>query len=433
MRLLFAALLLLGLLGCVGNVTNSYEPVVGADAEIGSWVRDSIVIKKFLGRHPAAELSAAVLNSARFSNDQKELFLEACNKKWKEDFDYLVVSSKSGEEELTLWMLPDTKKTDCFAWSGLSPKTSEPQLVISGVAVSDLKDRSAKLVWKTNISSGSMVRYSADKSLSQTAEGAIDTENHSVTLTGLKPETRYFFQVVSKTEVQEVAFVQNSFITAERLPSEFDSTPFEITDVSVSNVSSNAATVSWKTSLPAVSTLYYGSNHDSLTETIQEETAATSHSVTLEDLEPVAPYFLKIKAVFEERETETPFSSFITEKPVDFSGIPSYFYWRVGSGEKLLGIDYGIRIDNQFFEGIIPMRFELLNDKKESLCSETIQHRSPKSPAQIVSYKFSPISPCYAFALQKKTYSYSLEIDYENSIPESDERNNTLKSSETRR
>jgi len=67
----------------------------------------------------------------------------------------------------------------------------------SGPEVQSVSDTQAIITWTTNAPSSSTVRYGPSwLSLNQTAEGAWGT-NHSVTITGLKPNTRYFFRAES--------------------------------------------------------------------------------------------------------------------------------------------------------------------------------------------------------------------------------------------
>ena len=70
--------------------------------------------------------------------------------------------------------------------------------VISGVSVGDVSTSTATIIWTTSTSTTGLVRYgtSAGALLSSASDAATST-GHSVTLTGLSPDTEHFFRVES--------------------------------------------------------------------------------------------------------------------------------------------------------------------------------------------------------------------------------------------
>ena len=105
------------LLGCTtAGVGTPAKPLPGFSGGVSpqdrQWIQGSLAVKRFLEKNPDAVLDIQQINSADFSSAQKKIFLEKCEKKWK-DSDYFLVSSESGTQKFWAWLLP-TQKTDCF-------------------------------------------------------------------------------------------------------------------------------------------------------------------------------------------------------------------------------------------------------------------------------------------------------------------------------
>ena len=70
-------------------------------------------------------------------------------------------------------------------------------VITSGPTVTSLSGTTAKIEWQTDELSSSEVQYGTTGSYGGDASGAGSTKNHSVTLTGLTPETTYHYMVLS--------------------------------------------------------------------------------------------------------------------------------------------------------------------------------------------------------------------------------------------
>jgi len=68
---------------------------------------------------------------------------------------------------------------------------------ISNVLVQDITSTSATITWTTNTSSDSRVNYGTITALGQYKSDSNNVTNHSVPLTGLNPDTKYYFEVES--------------------------------------------------------------------------------------------------------------------------------------------------------------------------------------------------------------------------------------------
>jgi hypothetical protein len=72
------------------------------------------------------------------------------------------------------------------------------QGITNGPIIETIGPNNATIAWTTNTQSSSIVRYGTDpNSLTQTAQGSWSASGHRVTLNNLRPNTRYFFEVIS--------------------------------------------------------------------------------------------------------------------------------------------------------------------------------------------------------------------------------------------
>jgi len=70
--------------------------------------------------------------------------------------------------------------------------------VISDIGITTISQTTAKIGWKTDESSTSFVEYGESSSYGKVAGSGDYTSTHSVSLTDLKPDTKYHFKVVSE-------------------------------------------------------------------------------------------------------------------------------------------------------------------------------------------------------------------------------------------
>ena len=87
----------------------------------------------------------------------------------------------------------------------LAPPDTTPPL-ISGVTISNITDLSATVMWKTDTPASSQVKYGTSAAYGLTTPlKEQSATNHSVTLTGLEPDTTYHFKVASEDTSGNVA------------------------------------------------------------------------------------------------------------------------------------------------------------------------------------------------------------------------------------
>ena len=211
---------------------------------------------------------------------------------------------------------PDLVVEHSVAISGLLPLTEYHYRVISAdgsgnraqsldqTFTTDALDTTAPVISDVRATPGSrscVITWTTDelatsKVLIMSPEGIPAVENsvlvieHSVTVTGLTPNTTYTYGVISAdgagNERQEVGF---EFTTKMA-----DTSPPVITEIAV-EVGSNSAVITWLTNEPATSEVRYGlTTAYELSAT--DDTLVTDHRVTLIGLDPSTTYYFMVRS-----------------------------------------------------------------------------------------------------------------------------------------
>jgi len=95
-----------------------------------------------------------------------------------------------------------------------TPDTTPP--VIKNISASSDTETSAVITWTTNEPSNSQVEYGKTTEYGLTATSDELTTTHSITLSGLEPNTAYYYQVKSKDEAgNEALSTDNIFVTRQ--------------------------------------------------------------------------------------------------------------------------------------------------------------------------------------------------------------------------
>lgn len=156
---------------------------------------------------------------------------------------------------------------------------SQPKLTIQAYAMN--------AIWSTNRVASSFVEFGKTITLGET-NGQVDSvTDHSVNVTGLSAGTKYYYRV--KYIDPDGNIGTSDIDTFETLP------PPTISDVSITDVGLNSATISWTTNTSAKCTLKYGKG--SYTSTIEEGAGSTSHVQKIAGLESNTTYNFQIDAI----------------------------------------------------------------------------------------------------------------------------------------
>jgi len=179
----------------------------------------------------------------------------------------------------------DSLGRDSEKSSALSVTTSVQEVVISFVMASSITENSAVISWETDQSVACSVNYDKDTSLDQTKTETQAKTTHSITLTGLDSNTRYYYQISCGTvESNRQSF--NTLAGAAEL---------EISNVQVSQVTSSSARITWETNKPADTEVLY-STDDSFNLRKSGTGDVMNHVVDLDSLDAETTYYFKAKS-----------------------------------------------------------------------------------------------------------------------------------------
>ncbi len=162
---------------------------------------------------------------------------------------------------------------------------------INSVQATNIFDAGATIVWQTDELAKRQVEYGVTPAYGQWTAYETDLQtNHSVTLTGLTPQTTYHYRVWSWDASNNGAVSADfTFTTTAR-----DTVTPVIGNVDTSNVSPSGATISWNTNEPADSQVEYGLTASYGSLTALDPTLVTNHSVALAQLTPNATYHYRV-------------------------------------------------------------------------------------------------------------------------------------------
>ncbi|MEW5907632.1 MAG: fibronectin type III domain-containing protein [Patescibacteria group bacterium] len=189
--------------------------------------------------------------------------------------------------------------------NGQGGSDSTAPLITSGPTVTETKSTWASIVWTTDEISNSVVEYGLTTSYGLTSTVNTMVTSHSVTLTGLTPNTTYYFRVKS-TDIASntVTSSGSSFVTTQG--------PI-ISSVTAESVTDNTASIVWNTTTDSSSWVYY-STSASFTSSSTEGTntlVGTStagyyqHRVTLTGLTKNTTYYYYVKSTDANSDTAT--------------------------------------------------------------------------------------------------------------------------------
>lgn len=224
---------------------------------------------------------------------------------------YFVIESKDKKNNTA------TSSQQSFTTTGSAPSdTTGP--VITAIGASGIGTSTATIVWTTNENSDTEVYYSTTTPLNtgtalSLSNSALVTA-HSLALSGLTPNTIYYFKVESKDAANNSSISSETSFTTNALP------PLDTTAPIISAVGSvPAATttqVNWSTNEAATSKVYYGTVTPLVlgsAATVSDGAFLTSHSLLLSGLSTSTTYYFVVESKDAANNTATSSeTSFIT-------------------------------------------------------------------------------------------------------------------------
>lgn len=216
---------------------------------------------------------------------------------------------KDGKKQLVITpgmrIMKDGKSKVIVPCNGNGSGTTTPPVVDTTAPVissinSSVTHQGAVVSWITNEPANSKVYYGTTTPLNtnsaQVVTKSIFETGHSLSLTGLSSSTQYYFVIETKDKKGNTATSSQQTFTTSAAP---DTTAPQVTAISVTNIGTSTATITWTTNEASNSKVYY-----SLITPLNTGTAATksdggmvtSHSVTLTGLTPNAQHFFKVES-----------------------------------------------------------------------------------------------------------------------------------------
>lgn len=177
-----------------------------------------------------------------------------------------------------------------------TPDTTDPEF--DSPPTVNVTDTTATITWRTNEACSSSVQYdtvsrSWDDYANIKDEIILKTQ-HSVTLTGLMPDTPYFYQVgiFDAAGNGPTISLQSGFLT-ESTPDTTE--PQFVVPPTVTSKTDTTAVIAWSTDEDSSSLVRYGtssSNWDGYPFSLNSATLAQGHEITLTNLTPDTDYFV---------------------------------------------------------------------------------------------------------------------------------------------
>jgi hypothetical protein len=175
------------------------------------------------------------------------------------------------------------------------PNNSAQNLIdITSVAEASTTATSTDITWTTGQVSNSQVLFGTSTAYTATTTGADLALYHSVPLDNLAPGTTYHFEVSSSNGLSNAISPDETFTTLSALPSTSTTTSLNLFVVPTSS----AATITWQTSQPASSEVFYGLTPNYTASTTGEGGASIPmtmyHAVSITGLAPATIYHFAI-------------------------------------------------------------------------------------------------------------------------------------------
>ena len=178
--------------------------------------------------------------------------------------------------------------------------------VVSGPSVDAASDH-AVIRWRTDKVSASSIKYGTDQNnMSQEQKISGGSRDHNVTLTGLQPGTKYFYQILSRNgDVRKTGEFTTQGSSSASTGSGSNSSGGSSTSGAVDNVrildgprpqnvTPNSATIYWRTDDMAASDVKYGLDQNNLDRRAYERGGAREHTAELTNLEGGKTYYYQI-------------------------------------------------------------------------------------------------------------------------------------------
>lgn len=179
-----------------------------------------------------------------------------------------------------------------------SPDTTAPAL--TAISATNIGTSTATINWTTNESASSKVYYTLTTPLNtgtaSTKTDATLVTNHSLTVTGLSPNSTYYFKVESTDASANTSLSSETSFVTNALPVD---TAAPIISALVTTPASSTAAVTWTTDEAATTKVYYGTVTPLVlggASTVSDVTLLTSHAANLTGLTASTTYYMVVES-----------------------------------------------------------------------------------------------------------------------------------------
>lgn len=174
------------------------------------------------------------------------------------------------------------------------------EIAVSGLATQSVSDTGAIITWQTGQPAGGVVEWGQGAYDNKLATKDAESRSHAVVITGLKPATVYQYRVIAVDRCgNEVKADGQNFTTAA---AGLTSGKLSIINVTMSEISSSGATVSWVTNKPANSIIFFGTAAGAKTGQRTDSSYVYEHRIRFEGLTPETLYYVTVQSVTERGE-----------------------------------------------------------------------------------------------------------------------------------
>ncbi len=202
------------------------------------------------------------------------------------------------------------KKSSWVPCNGTTPTTTPPTTgtdttapTFSNIA-SNPSQTSAGITWTTNEAATGKVFYGTSSPLNLASASSVTENNwwnthnvnHSVQLSSLSAATTYYYVIESKDKKGNTATSSPFSFTTNTAP---DTTAPTLSAISVSQVSTSTARISWTTNETSDSKVYYASTSPlnmGSAQTKTDSTMTTTHVIDVTGLNPSTTYYFKVES-----------------------------------------------------------------------------------------------------------------------------------------
>lgn len=184
----------------------------------------------------------------------------------------------------------------CFFF--LSPTFSiAAQNKINEPAIVDIRHDRVTIEWTTPSDSHGEIEFGETTKLGASVKDLSLSKGHVLILRNLKPQTRYFFKIISKSQQKEVNSTDLYSFKTEKFEETEKGVILKILSPPYATLlSPQKAIISWETNKPTHSIVTYGFKKQKKPTVIYSEVETTTHIVTLTNLIPNTRYFYQAKS-----------------------------------------------------------------------------------------------------------------------------------------